>query len=115
MATTAKGLDVSPWLIAIGLGIPFAVALRHFFAKILPDAEAFLLPGALLSQRVFVVLSTFLVFVFFGGAGMHGYGSVAHWLSVISMYILFPVVSILCWPRAGAESRSVSQAAEVTP
>jgi hypothetical protein len=104
MATTAKGLDASPWLIAIVLGIPFAVALWHFFAKILPDAEAFLLPGALLSQRVFVVLTTYLVFVFFGCAGMHGYGSVSHWLSVISMYILFPVVSLICWPRSGAEA-----------
>jgi hypothetical protein len=115
MATTAKGLDASPWLITIVLGIPFAIALWHFFSKILPDAEAFLLPRALLSQRVFVVLTTFLVFVFFGCAGIHGYGSVSHWLSAISMYILFPVVSILCWPRSGAEGRGVSQAAEVTP
>jgi len=113
MATTAKGLGASPWLIAIVLGIPFAIALWHFFAKILPDAEAFLLPGALVSQRVFVLLTTYLVFGFFGSVGIHGYGGVAHWLSVISMYILFPVVSILCWPRSGAEGRSVSHAAEV--
>jgi hypothetical protein len=102
MATTAKGLNASPWLIAVVLGVPFAIALWHFFAKILPDAEAFLLPDPLFSQRIFVLMTTFLVFVFFGSAGLHGYGSVSHWLSAISMYLLFPVVSILCWPRSGA-------------
>jgi len=91
-------------LIALGLGVPFAVALWHFFAKILPDAEAFLLPEALLSQRVFVLLTTCLVFVFFGGSGLHGYGSPSHWLSAISVYILFPVVTIICWPRSGGRS-----------
>jgi hypothetical protein len=30
------------------------------------------------------------------------------------MYILFPVVSILCWPRSGGEGRDALQAAEVT-
>ena len=104
MATTAQGLGASPWLIALGLGVPFAVALWHFFAKILPDAEAFLLPEALLSQRVFVLLTTCLVFVFFGGSGLHGYGSPSHWLSAISVYILFPVVTIICWPRSGGRS-----------
>ncbi len=106
MATTAKGLNISPWLIAFGLGIPFAVALWHFFAKILPDARAFLFPESLLSQRVFVLLTTFLVFVFFGSAGVRGYGTQSHWLSVISEGILFPVVTVVCWPRRGQLARA---------
>jgi hypothetical protein len=99
MATTARGLHVSPWVIALLLGIPFACALWHFFAKILPDAETFLFPEAPLSQWMLVLLTTYLVFVFFGSAGAHGYGGVSHWLSVVSECILFPVVTILCWPR----------------
>jgi hypothetical protein len=99
MATTARGLYISPWAIALVLGAPFALALWHFFAKILPDAQAFLLPEALLSQRVFVVIVTFFVFMFFGGSGMHGYGNVSHWLSVVSVCILFPVVTVICWLR----------------
>jgi hypothetical protein len=99
MATTAKGLKVSPWAIALVLGIPFAFALCHFFAKILPDAEPFLFPESLLSQQVVVLLTTYLVFVFFGNSGIHGYGSISHRLSVVSAFILFPVVRILCWPR----------------
>jgi hypothetical protein len=99
MATTAKGLNVSPWAIALVLGIPFAFALWHFLAKILPDAEAFLFPESLLSQRVLVLLTTFLLFVFFGNAGIHGYGSISHGLSVVSAFIFFPVVTIISWPR----------------
>jgi len=106
MATTAKGLNISPWLIALGLGIPFAFALWHFFAKILPDARAFLFPESFPSQGVLVLLTTFLVFVFFGSAGIHGYGSPSHWLSVISEFILFPVVTILCWPRRSQDVRA---------
>ncbi len=99
MATTAQGLHASPWLIAVVLGIPFAIALWHFFAKILPDARTFLFPESLPSQWVFVLLTTYLVFDFFGGSGIRGYGSASRWLSVISVYVLFPVVTILCWPR----------------
>jgi hypothetical protein len=88
MATTARGLNISPGLIALGLGIPFAFALWHFFARILPDARAFLFPDSLLGQWVFVLLTIYLVFVFFGSSGIHGYGSPSHWLSVVSKYIL---------------------------
>jgi hypothetical protein len=42
MATTAQGLHVSAWVIALVLGVPFAVAIWHFFARVLPDAEGFL-------------------------------------------------------------------------
>jgi hypothetical protein len=104
MATTAQGLHGSPWLIALLLGVPFAVALWHFFARILPDAEAFLFPETLLSQRILVVLTAFLVFVFFGSSGIRNYGSSSHWLSVISEFLLFPVVTISCWHRHGEAS-----------
>jgi hypothetical protein len=100
MATTAQGLRVSPWVIAIGLGIPFALALWHFFARILPDAETFLFPESPFSQWVLVLLTTYLVFVFFGGSGIRNYASISHWLSVISESILFPIVTVVCWLRS---------------
>jgi len=99
MATTARGLNVSAWVIALVLGVPFAVAIWHFLAKVLPDAEAFLFPDEPALQGVLVLLTTYLVFVFFGGSGIRNYGSVSHWLSAISEYFLFPVVTILCWQR----------------
>lgn len=102
MVTTEQGLNVSPWALTLGLGIPFGIALWHFFVKTLPDAEAFLFPESLLSQRFLVVLTTFLVFGFFGSAGINGYGSVSHWMSVVSEFVLFPAATIMCWPRRTA-------------
>ncbi len=99
MATAARGLNVSPWVFALVLGIPFAVAIWHFFARILPDAEAFLFADEPVLQGVLVLLTTYFVFVFFGGSGIRNYGSVSHWLSAISEYVLFPVVTIICWQR----------------
>lgn len=104
MATAEKGLGVSPWVIAVLLGIPFAIAMWHFFANILPDAEQFLFPVSLRSQRVLVLLTTFSIFVYYGNAGLHGYGSVSRWLSMFSAVLLFPAVSIICWPRSGGKT-----------
>jgi hypothetical protein len=99
MAYLAHGFSLSPWAIALGLGLPFAVALVHFFVRILPDAEAFLLPHDLPLQQVLVLLTTYLIFCFFGGSGIRNYGPVSYWLSACCLYLLFPIVTILCWQR----------------
>ena len=99
MATTAQGIDASAWMIAVVLGIPFALAIWHFFARILPDAEVSLFADEPALRGVLVLMSAYLVFGFFGGAGIRNYGSVSHWLSAISVYLLFPVVTIICWQR----------------
>jgi hypothetical protein len=106
MATTAQGLHISAWVIALVLGIPFAIAIWHFFAKILPDAEAFLFPDAPLSQWFLVLLTSYLVFAFFGSSGIRNYGSISHWLAWISEILLFPAVTILCWLRNRSEFHS---------
>jgi hypothetical protein len=99
MATVERGLRISPWWIATVLGLPFAVAIGHFFMKLLPDARSFLFPNKKKPQVVLVAVSSFTVFAFFGSAGMQGYGQTSHWLSALSLYVLFPVVLTLCWPR----------------
>jgi hypothetical protein len=38
MATTVQGFNVSAWGIVLGLGVPFGIAIWHFFARIFPDA-----------------------------------------------------------------------------
>jgi hypothetical protein len=112
MATVERGLNISPWWIAIVLGVPFCVAVWHFFARILPDAMQFCFPGtkpvakpgATLGQIFLVVLSTYVIFEFFGSAGFHHYGETSHWISSFSVYVLFPLVTILCWPRRSAHA-----------
>lgn len=100
MATLEKGLQASPWWIVMVLGIPFAIAIWHFFAKLLPDACSFLFTGNRNPQLALLVLSSFTVFVFpFGAAGIQGYGETSRWISILSACVLFPVVSALCWRR----------------
>jgi len=100
MATLEKGLHASPWWIIVVLGIPFTVAIWHFFSTLLPDACGFLFPGKRIQQVALLVLSSFTVFVFpFGAAGLRGYGAASRWISIFSSCALFPVVVNLCWPR----------------
>ncbi len=99
MFTAERGLNISPWWIALVLGIPFCVAVWHFFARLLPVAMLFFFPTAKLGQIFLVVLSAYMFFVFFGGAGLHRYGEVSHWISAFSIYLLFPLSIVLCWPR----------------
>jgi hypothetical protein len=117
MATVAKGLHASPWWIAVGLGIPFAIAIWHLFSTLLPDARHFLFPGERIKQVAVLAACSFTVFVFpFGGAGFQGYGEASHWISIFSMCVLFPMVVILCWPckPAQATDRQLKQSPENT-
>jgi len=105
MATTAQGLGVSAWVVALVLGVPFVVAIWHFFARILPDAEVFLFQDELILQGVLILLTTYFIFVLFGGSGIRNYGSASHWLSAFSKYVLFPVVTIVCLQQAPSNTR----------
>ena len=99
MVTLEKGLHASPWRIVTALGIPFAIAIWHCFAKLLPDACSFLFVGNRIPQLALLGLSSFTVFVFFGAAGIRGYGEASRWISIVSACVLFPVVVALCWRR----------------
>lgn len=99
MATVERGLNISPWWIAIVLGIPFCVAAWHFFAKLLPDAMQFFFPGTKLGQVFLLVLSAYVMCEFFGRAGFHRYGNISHWIAAVWIYAVFPLAVILCWPR----------------
>jgi hypothetical protein len=101
MHTVEIGLHVSPWVISLGLGIPFGAALLHFLLRILPDAEGFLLGDEYSGRCLLVILSCSVIFEFFGRAGLHGYGEAAHRMSAVCVYAMFPVAVLLCWPRRG--------------
>jgi hypothetical protein len=95
MAHIAQGLGVSPWLVLVVLGIPTAIAMWFLFTRTLPDLLAHL-PTAF--RRAFVVqLSAIIMFGYFGIVGLEGYGTIAHWLSLISL-LAIPVVATRCWP-----------------
>lgn len=99
MGNVEAGLHVSPWWILTVLGIPFSIAIVHFFARLLPDARSFLFRDETIPEITLTTVSSFTVFVFFGSAGLHGFGETSHWISVLSACLLFPLTLILCWPR----------------
>ncbi|WP_263377567.1 hypothetical protein [Granulicella paludicola] len=94
LATTVQGFGVSAWMIAVVLGVPFAIAIWHFLTRMLPDAKVFLFQQEPVSQGVLILLTTDLIFVFFGGSGIRNYGSASHWLSAFSKYVLSPVITV---------------------
>ncbi len=104
MATVERGLHASPWWIAIVLGVPFAIAIWHFFARILPDAERFLFPWFMPGQIFLAIFSAYVVFYFFGSSGFHRYGDISHWLATACRYILFPLTVFLCWPKGSGSA-----------
>jgi hypothetical protein len=100
MSTVVRGLNVSPWVIALGLGIPFGVAIGHFLRKMLPEAKAFLFGTEPILQGVLVLMTTYFIFVFFGGAGLHNYGNTGYWISACCEYLFFPTAtSSVCRPN----------------
>jgi hypothetical protein len=99
MATLEKGLQISPWWIVTVAGIPFAWAIGHFFYKLLPQARRFLFSDSRLRQIALVLASCFLMFGYYGAAGIRGYGEVSHRISLFSVLVMLPVAVILCWPR----------------
>lgn len=95
MSTVVRGLNVSPWVIALCLGIPFGIAIWHFLQEVLPEAKTFLFGTEPILQGVLVLMTTYFIFIFFGGGGLHNYGNAAYWISACCEYLLFPAVTIL--------------------
>jgi len=100
MATVEKGLNISPWWVAIVLGLPFCIAVWRFVARLLPEAMDFFFPHSKAGQILLLVLTAFMIFDFFGGSGLSRYGEVSHWISAVSVYGLMPLTVLLRWPRA---------------
>lgn len=106
MATLERGLHISPWWVAVAAGVPFAVAIWHFFRSMLPEARRGLFPNMRLRQATLVLASSFMMFGYYGAAGMQRYGEISHWISLFSFAVVFPGVLILCWPRKGELERA---------
>ena len=94
MATVEQGLHLSPWWFALLLGIPFCIAVAHFSLKIVPEAMRYFFPQSRSMQAAFLALCCYLIFVFYGGAGLHRYGNISHAISWVSIYLLLPLTAI---------------------
>jgi hypothetical protein len=55
-----------------------------------------------------LLLSAFMVFKFFGGAGLNRYGEASHWISALSVYVLLPLAGALGWPHGSIRRQFAS-------
>jgi len=99
MATLERGLQISPWWVAVVAGIPFAWAIWQFFHSLLPDARMLLFSNSQLRQIALVVTSSFMMFGYYGSSGLHGYGEICRRISFFSVLAVLPAALILSWPR----------------
>jgi hypothetical protein len=99
MATVERGLNISPWWLAIVLGIPFCFAVSHFVLRIVPQAMRYFFPRSPREQALLLALSCYMIFVFYGGAGLYRYGNISHAISLVFIWLLLPVTAIYIWLR----------------
>jgi hypothetical protein len=99
MATVEQGLKISPWWPAIILGIPFCLAAAHFVLKVVPQAMHYFSPRSRIKQALLLALACYMIFVFYGGAGLNRYGNISHGISVVSIYLLLPLAAVYVWLR----------------
>ena len=97
MHTVAQGFACSPWWVLVVLGIPFALALVHFFLRVEPRVIAWAWPTSPARCAILVLLTAFAMFGFYGAAGWSNSGPVSHAISVISVCVLLPVMAIVGW------------------
>jgi len=99
MATVEQGLRISPWWLAIVLGIPFCLAVAHFVLKTLPEAMRYFFSDSRVAQALLLALCCCMIFVFYGGAGLRRYGKISHSISLVSIWLLLPLTAACNWLR----------------
>ncbi len=97
MFTVEKGFGCSPWWVIVVLGIPFTILLFQFFLRFVPAALHWLFPDSTGRRMVMIILTTFIMFGFYGSAGWSEADAVSHTMSVISVCVLVPAMIIFNW------------------
>jgi hypothetical protein len=95
MGSVQRGFGWSPWTLLVVLGIPTAIVLGYFLFRIVPATITWLFPDSAARRVVIAIASAFVLFGFFGAAGLLEGGKISYQLSVISLYVVAPAVAIL--------------------
>ncbi len=97
MHTITKGLNCSPWWIIVVLGIPFAIALAHFFLWLAPRALQWFFPLSAIRRVVMVLLTALAMFGFYGAVGWGNANATSHMISVVSVCVFIPLAAVVGW------------------
>lgn len=96
MYTFERGVGWSPRTVLLVLGIPFAVALAHFLVRLEPRTLRWLFPETPAHRWLLILFTGFALFGFYGSAGASAsYGPVSNSISHISLYVFFPLMTVL--------------------
>lgn len=105
MANLAQGLHVSSWWIMVVLGYFVIAVVWHFYRNTLVKAYAALNLVDHWAQLVLLLLVSFALIVISGTVGLHGYGIISHFVSLLCVWVALPVV-VFCLPwRAWVQQR----------
>lgn len=97
MYSLERGFGWSPWTVLIVLGIPTAAILGHFLLRIEPDSMLWLFPESAPRPNLLLLLTSGVLFSFYGATGLLEGGPIAHQLSRLSVFLLLPVATIGSW------------------
>lgn len=93
MALAAHGLGISVWTLLPFVTIPALWAGWDLFSRVLPLVLASMDGGEPLRRTFVTTVACFIFFGVFGGVAISGsYGNISAVVSVLSVFLLFPVV-----------------------
>lgn len=98
MADLANGLHISPWWIMAILGYLLLWILWYFYSHTLIKAYTVLNMRHSLMQFIILGSVTCILFGFYGSAGLKHYGDLSHFLSLLSVWMILPIL-VSCWPN----------------
>lgn len=93
MGSLEKGLGWSPWVVLVVLGVPTLAATLYFFLKIVPATVAWLFPRSPAARYGVAFLAVFVVFGFYGAAGLLEGGPISRALSLVSVLVVLPLMA----------------------
>jgi hypothetical protein len=95
MHTLAQGLGISPWWILLVFGVSAVVALAQFLFRVQPMLLRWALPQSAAARGVVVFLTASAIFGFYGAAGISESDPASHWMSVISVCGMTPIMTLI--------------------
>lgn len=97
MADAARGLGISSWTLFPFVVLPALWAAWDLFGTLLPAVLARVCGGDGLRHAFVAAIACFIFFGFYGGCPAIGgnYGNVSAVFSILSMFVLFPVVLMM--------------------
>lgn len=100
MGNIHQALLISPWVTYIVFGYIVAFLIWHFYTHTLIKSYVVLKLSQPTIQTGLLILTTLVLFGYFGTAGLIAYGVISRFLAMTSVAII-PAIILACWPKRG--------------